>query len=73
MSTTTEEQPEPGPSRPTPKQKLVYNERIRLWATALNDGAVAAVVAAVVGPTAAGLMASPPQRRHIGGRSERAG
>lgn len=52
MSTTTGHQPGTSPNSLTPKQKLIRNERVRLWATALNNGAVTTVVAAVVGPTA---------------------
>ncbi len=43
------------PDTPSPKQKLIDNERAKLSATALNNGAVAATVASVVGPTASEL------------------
>ena len=39
--------------------KLVYNERIKLLATALNNMAVATVVTAVVGPTVGILNGTP--------------
>jgi hypothetical protein len=48
----------PGPSRsvdPAAKRKLVANELAKLTATALNNGAVAAMIASVVGPAASDL------------------
>ncbi len=40
---------------PAAKTKLVANEVAKLTATALNNGAVAAVITSVVGPAASGL------------------
>ncbi len=57
MSTPTSTRT-PGPSSPadpTAKRKLVANELAKLTATALNNGAVAAVIASVVGPAASDL------------------
>jgi hypothetical protein len=55
MSTTTEQQPEASPGGLPPKEKLVENERVKLTATALNNGAIAAFVASIVGPAASEL------------------
>jgi hypothetical protein len=55
MSTTKEPQPEASPNGLSPKQKLVDNERVKLMATAFNNGAVAAFVTGIVGPVASEL------------------
>lgn len=55
MSTTAEQQPEASPDGLPPKEKLVENERVKLAATALNNGAVAAFVAGIVWPAASEL------------------
>ncbi len=44
-----------GPSVQAAKRKLVDNERVKLTATALNNGAIAATVASVIGPAASEL------------------
>ena len=55
MSQANQHQPGgPADSR-TPRQKLIDNERARLTAQALNNSAVAAFAAGVVGPVASDL------------------
>ncbi len=49
-----------GPSDPAvqaAKRKLVENERVKSTATALNNSAIAATVASVIGPAASDLYA----------------
>ncbi len=55
MSTSTEMPGPSGPADPAAKKKLVANEVARLTATALNNGAVAAMITSVVGPAASDL------------------
>ena len=43
------------PADPAAKKKLVANELAKLTATALNNSAVAAVIASVIGPAASDL------------------
>ena len=57
MSTSTSTgTPGPGsPADPAAKKKLIANKLAKLTATALNNSAVAAVIASVVGPAASDL------------------
>jgi hypothetical protein len=55
-TSTSTAAPGPGnPVDPAAKKKLVANELAKLTATALNNGAVAAMITSVVGPAASDL------------------